>query len=477
MTAPVPHSDRPAVGATAPPPAPGTTARRRRWLLVILLALAAAGGAGWWWLRPSPPEPPLPADVNDAETRAAIDAARQDVLRQRRSVAAWGKLGKVLLAQQFDREADVCLVEANRLDPTDPRWLYGRCLIVLKRDPDNAVAMLRHAATVADAAGDAWPEYRLAVRLLLAEALIERGSLDEAERILQAEAARNPRDPRVALALGRIALARDDDARAAEMLAIAQPSPHAQRNATALLAQLARRRGDKTLADSYERKLAQLPGDMPWPDALLDEIASMSVGPRGWERHVKWLEQHERYAEAAQVCLERIAREPAVDAYVGAAKNFAKLRDYDRAVALLREAVALDANSADAHDWLGLVLFSRAERDAQTTPDAPQIKEWLREAVEHARCAAELRPGHAKTYLVWGVALKLLGRPADAVAPLRLGVACDPGDLELQLGLGQVLLQTGHGTEAEPFLQNARRLAPPHDHRPAEALKQLHGKT
>ncbi len=467
MTAPIPPAERPV--ASSPALAAPARGRRRRWLLLALAVAATASAASWWWLRPASPAPPMPADVADAETRAVIESARREVLRQPRSVEAWGKLAKVLLAQQFDREANVCLGEANRLDPADPRWLYAHCIIVLKRDPDNAVAQLRHAARVADAAAGAWPDYRLAVRLLMAEALLERGQLDEAERIFQAEAMRDARNARVALALGRIALARDDDARAAQMLAIAQSSPHARRQATALLAQIARRRGDKVLADAYERKLAQLSGDAPWPDPLLDETSSMMVGPRGWQRHIKWLEQHQRHAEAAEVCLKRLEQDPrgSLRRRGPELRQAARVRSGIRAVAGCRARRSQQRRCA-LLARAGPVLPCRAR-----LADAPRGAAAQGVAARSGRARpahAEVRPGHAKTYMVWGLALKLLGRPAEAVAPLRQGVACNPGDLELQLGLGQVLLETGHGAEAQAYLENARRLAPPGDARPAQAL-------
>ena len=130
---------------------------RRGWQLGGMLLLLAVGGASWWWLRPEPPTPPTPPNIKDAEVLQVIQEAQQPVRDTPGSAAAWGHLGKILLAQQFDKEADVCFAEAFRLDPTDARWLYGRCVIALKRDPDHAVAMLREALAVADKAP---PDYR-----------------------------------------------------------------------------------------------------------------------------------------------------------------------------------------------------------------------------------------------------------------------------------------------------------------------------
>jgi tetratricopeptide (TPR) repeat protein len=412
----------------------------------------------------------MPADIQDAEVAQVIAAARAPVLAEPGSALTWGQYGKVLLSQQFDREASICFEEAVRLDPSDPQWPYALAVIALKRNPDNGPPLLRR--TVA-AAGERWEEYRFAASLRLAETLLENGDLDEAEHLLRGETERGAMHPRVAMALGLVALARGNTEAAVQHLTAAQSSPFARKFATVQLAVAARRRGDPALADQYEAALAKMPHDPPWPDPLLDAIAPMAVGRRGFERQVKRLEQEGRFDEAAQLYLQRIQMHPSAEDSVAAALNLSRLRRYDEAFPLLREAVRLDPEGAYAHFSLAMVVFARAERDWQTTPNAPQLKDWFREALTHAKRAAELRPGYARAYLFWGLSLKYLGEPAAAVTPLRMGVACEPSDPELQLGLGQALLEAQQPREARTHLENALRLAPAHDPRPAQALERL----
>src|SRR5205807_2902359 len=127
----------------------------------------------------------------------------------------------------------------------------------------------------------------------------------------------------------------------------------------------------------------------------------------------------ERYAEAADVYLEQIDKQPNVQAYIGAGLNLARLREYDRAFPLLREAVRLEPDNAAAQFTLAHALFSRAEREWHTSPGLPQLKEWFREAVEHGRRATQQRPSYARAYLYWGLSLKYLGELGAAVEPLR----------------------------------------------------------
>jgi tetratricopeptide (TPR) repeat protein len=461
-TSPAPDPPRP-----APVAAPARLGYRGA-LLVGVVVLLAGAGAAWWWLRPEPVTPPMPGGIEDPEVRQAVTRARQDVLGSPRSAAAWGHLGKVLLAHTFPREADGCFAQAARLDPANPMWFYARGVIAQREDPEKPLTRLRQAV----AAGGARPEDQSAMSLYLAEVLLERGGLEEAEGLFRKELARAPSNPRAVFGLALIAVARGDSAAATKLLTVAQASPFARKRATAQLAALARARGERQVADNYEKQIAALPDDPPWPDPLIDELGDLRVGWLGRERHATWLEKQGRFAQAAQVYLEQIAKQPNVSAYIGASLNLTRVRDYERAVRLARAAVRLGPDDAAAHFCLAFALSSRAKQQWEKAPASAQAREWFREAVEHTRKAAEQRPGHAQTYLVWGLSLKYLGEPGAAVEPLRQGIACTPGDLQLQLGLGEVLLDLGRLKEAEVHLENARRLAP-NDPRPARALERL----
>ncbi len=132
----------------------------------------------------------------------------------------------------------------------------------------------------------------------------------------------------------------------------------------------------------------------------------------------------------------------------------------------------LDPDNAQPYYALALILYDRAEKEWQRSPGSPQARDWFREVVEQARRATARRTDHARAYLFWGLALKYLGEPAAAVAPLRQGLACRAGDFELQLALGEALLDAGQIQEAETCLENARRLEPK-DSRPDRALQRL----
>src|ERR1700722_14413977 len=192
----------------------------RQWTTGIIVVLLAAAATGvWWWYRSPGVLPPMPADVQDAEVVEALEAARARVMERPHAAAAWGQLGKVLLAHLFDREARFCFAEAARLDPADPRWPYGQAVIALKRNPDHAIPLLEQALAATDAS---WPQYRSVLILQLAEAHLERSDLDAAAKLFNEVQDREPGDRRAALGLGQLEAARGNDRVATSLLTAAR---------------------------------------------------------------------------------------------------------------------------------------------------------------------------------------------------------------------------------------------------------------
>jgi tetratricopeptide (TPR) repeat protein len=406
----------------------------------------------------------MPADVSEAEVREAIERARQEVLAKPQSAAAWGNLGLVLAANAYLQEADVCFTEAARLEPDQGYWPYCRAMILQSSDPARSLALFRQAAD-----GKLAPEYRSAVRLRLAEVLLALGKTDEAEALYHEEWERLPGQPRTALGLGQIALHRGDHKAAVDFLLLARTARFARKAATAHLAQAYRMAEDYRNADDYDRETDATPEDPAWPDPYLDRVVEFQAGRRGREREIARLESSGRFREAAALCLRQIQEEgPTSKACLNAGTFFSLAGDRDRALPLLRQAVSLEPNSVAAHLALATALFKFAD-------DSAGGRELLREARDHAQRTAELHPAHGDAYLIWGAALKRLGKAEEAIAPLRRGLDRHPDDLRLYLTLGEVLLELKRFREAEVELQKARQLDP-NDRRPAAALELLRKK-
>src|SRR5947209_2071851 len=126
-----------------------TPRRSRRWriLLVSLSPCLLVLIAAWWfWHRERVPEPPEVSLTSvDAAVVAAVEVAREKVRDSPRSADAWGLLGMVLVANDFRAPALVCLAEAERFAPQEPRWPYYQGVALYLGDPDAALPKLRRA--------------------------------------------------------------------------------------------------------------------------------------------------------------------------------------------------------------------------------------------------------------------------------------------------------------------------------------------
>jgi tetratricopeptide (TPR) repeat protein len=433
--------------------------------------LLILGTAGWWfWPRVPIGEPPeVPADIRDPAVKQAVEVARQAVLDQPRSADAWGNLGMTLLAYLYHEPADRCFAQAASLDPGNARWLYYRYSIATWIDPPRALELLQRAAEI----GSSEPQEKATLRLQLADHFLEQQRLDDAERMYREELQNLHTQPRAALGLGVLLMARGNPAGAAQYFKMAQGSPHTRHRATTQLAILARQRGDEAAVAALEQKAAAMPPDPDWPNPFLKAVFQKRVGRAVEIQDVAQLEREQRYKEAADVSLARAEQEPDNPRhYVRAGVNLAHAGQYDRAVRVLKQAIPLDRENCVPYFHLAETLHQRAEAEWQRSPDSAEARQWFTEAAEVAEQATKRKPDHADAYLIRGLSLLRIGQAAGAVAALQKGVACRPESFEQQLALGEALLEARQRKEAAIHLENARQLKPGEPHL-LELLKRL----
>ncbi len=478
---PLTPSTRPA--GTALPP----RAQRRGgifWLLLVL-ALFLTGGAAagwWWWRRPAvvTPTPPMPENIGDPELRKAVEEARARVQEKPQSADAWSDLGLLLLGHQCYAEADICFAQASLLDSGNARWPYYRSMTAARLDPDQILPFLREAEQRADSLPEA---HRTVLRLRLAETLLERGDMAEAESLFRAEWQSHPDNERAALGLGEVALARGDDQTAARLLSPLtqhrEGPQYARKKATLQMAILCRRTGDQAAAERYDRILTTMAADVDWKDPFADSVHDYQAGEVTAKQQIVHYEKKGEFREAAKIYLAWLERGRRTSStYMGAGVNFVRARDYEQGLALLREGQRLDPNNSYPLFRIAEALFQRATEEREKTPDSPNARTWLREAVEYARQATERKQDYSAAYLMQGQALLLLGEPTAAVEPLWWAAKCRPEKFNQQYYLGLALLESAcwyrphHYREAAIHLQNAREIEPM-DPRPTQALERL----
>lgn len=429
---------------------------RRRGLLIVLGLALAVGVYRWYAAGPPPPDPPpVPETVPDPEVRAALTAAREEVLKDPRSGQAWGMLGKVFRAHGLDPESNACFGVAARFDPTNPRWPYLIGLHALKFDPDNALPPLRTAHQLATT-----PEHRSAIRLRLAEALQEFGQFDEASGLFAEELKANPDDPRAHFGLGGIAAARGDLGGAIPHLERAAGSPFARRKAAVLLAAAYRQRGDPDRASRTGAEAARGPADYPWPDPFVSEYGATEAGLTAKWRRVEELRAAGRVSEAVAV-LDEIARTaPDSRCFLLLGTLLGELGDHAAAEAALRSAVVLNPDHAVAHYQLGSALYNQASARWNRGDRGEAMEKQFDAAVREFRRATELNPGLELAHLATASALQFRRRLPEAEAAAREAVLIAPQLSAAHRTLGEVLLEEGRPADAIPHLEEAVRLGP-----------------
>jgi len=381
--------------------------RRWRWLAVVLsVVVVAIGLAVWRRPRTLPPEPPSPELAEaDPEVAEAIAAARDKVRQRPNDGAAWGRLGMVFRAHDFADEADRCFREAERLDPADARWPYLQGLTRVQTDPDAGIPCLQRAV-------ERCRDVPLAPRLRLAETLLSRGRLDEAELHLEQARKAEPWDPRVQLDLGRLAVLRGRWRDALEHLDSCAGDVHARQLAHGLLAEvwIHLRQPDK--AREEQRQAAQAPEDEMWPDPFVHDVLRLQRGLSVRLRQTRGLLARRQYPQAVESIEDTLRLYPrSTEARLLLAEIWMRQGDKQRAEQACLEAVRIDPESAEA--WFRLGCFQALDRP--------------RAAAESFRKTIHLKPDHADAHFNLGHRLKELGDTAGAADEFRAALRARPG--------------------------------------------------
>ncbi|HTU89201.1 MAG TPA: tetratricopeptide repeat protein [Gemmataceae bacterium] len=414
----------------------------KRYAVVALILLVGGSAAALtWklWPRTSPPQPPAldPSGIDPMVWRA-IETARKDVDRAPESVRAWGRLGMVLLAHQFRAKSVVCLARAEQLDPHDARWPYYQAMAVRRSDPESAIAHLRRAL----AAGSE----QQGPRLLVAELLLQRGRLDEAETLFRAILLRQPDNSRAHLGLAQTAFERDDLTVCLEHLRQAEDDPHTRKAAHVFLAEVQQRRGDRAAAEKSLHDGQELPDDAPWPDPLYEPVQEMVVGYLQVITRAAHL-LHQNQPEQAIPLLQRAAEDYPESSWACMLLGRAWIRagNFAAAKEALHESVRRSPDSVEGHFYLGVVLSEQKDFAA---------------AIPYFRKAAQLKPDYALAWYNLGFCCKQQGDRAGAREAFQKAIDCKPQFAPARINLGELLAEEGQLDAAEEQLRQGVQMSP-----------------
>ncbi len=387
-----------------------------------LLLVATCGACGGSTRETS--EPPAVPSAAEPPVVERIAAATQAVRDDPASATAWGRLGEVYDANDFEEQALSCYARAEEKDRGEWRWPYLAGLLLRNRDPVGALdAFFRAEKLNADYAA---LQFHLGSGHYLAE------SFEEAERHYRRALALDRASVNARLGLARVAVARGEPAAA---LAWLEPAAEVAGDSGAVhvhLAQVYRELGRHADAEREElltarsAQPARLDGMASLADPLRDEIEGREgvSSARQLERSQRYLAQG-RTAQAAEAIERALAANPSsVPALVAATRLFIRQGDYEKARMQIERALALDLGSAEAH-------VERGTLHALAGEIGPAILE-LERALE-----IDPKPYWVKSHLA-GLLFQT-GRLAEALELLRDALADQPGDADLEHKLATVL--------------------------------------
>jgi tetratricopeptide (TPR) repeat protein len=403
-------------------------------------AALLTGIGGYLCYRPAVLEPPaVVLQEVDPAVAAVVEEASRAVHRSPRSAATWGRLGMVLLAHDFLCEANVCLSQAERLDPQEPRWPYYQGIALFLGDPDAAIPKLQRAADLCADTPDT-------PRLQLAEVLLGQGRYAEAADQFRHILQRDFGNPRAHLGLARVSYERDDLPHSLAHLRHCADNPFTRKAAAALLAEVEQRMGEKKAVAQHLHQAANLPDDPAWPDPFVEEIEQLKRGKQGCIARMESLLAHNRVPEALQLIREWVQDHPDSDwAWLWLGRLLVQQEQFVAAERALREAARQGPEAVETQFYLGVALYCQGKS---------------REAALFFRRATQLKPDYALAHYNLGHCLIQQGDRTAALGAFRMAVRYKVNFADAHTNLGDLLIQNGQYDEGLVHARHAIALNP-----------------
>ena len=392
--------------------------------------------------------------------RKSLQNMREWVLKAPTSADAWGTLGMVFFANDYYRQSTICFAEAEKLDPTDPRWPYFQALPFAQEDKyELALPFLNRAIQRFNEQEDK----TLAPRLWLSHALMSLGRNEEAETFLRQAKVLIGDDARLDFDLALLAISRQDLQGARALLLSGLDSPHVQKRARIQLAAICRHLGEVVKADEYEQQAARLPDDVEPPDPYPMESYPWGVNLKARRHYVNMLMAMGRFSEAVPFLKQTIEDFPDEEAphrilgtiLTDAGDLKGAEASFRRAIAIAPEKAQLRYELACAFYWFGEQI---GKKDIKDRSNAEAL---FRQACQLAREAIERKPNYGEAHMRLGLSLKELGQRTDAMSELEQATRCNPESPEIQYRFGDMLAEEGRIPEASTHYERALALAPP----------------
>lgn len=413
----------------------------------------------------------------EPQVRRALREAREAVLAEPESAAAWGRLGMVCDVHEIDAAALAGYARAAELDAEDPRWPYfaGRLLAIRGTDPRAAAEYLRRALELR-------PGYAPG-QVRLGDVLARQGALDEAAEAYRRAVELDPSLAKAHEGLGQVFLQQGRAGEAVGPLERARELTPGDGSIYAALAQAYLRSGDRDRARAAAERVRELPRIDTYPDPWLAEVAALGVSSSLALERGQGLLAVGRPAEAAVELNKVVAARPDDPlAHLALAAAYRQTGEAAAAVAEYERALALDGDQPRARFELGVLLAAvgrlddalvqlrravgEVEGEEMTAVAHESLGRTLLrrgdvvEALAELEKAAALATLTAEGYNDWGSALAQQRRFDAAVEKFRRALEIDPRDGRAWVNLGLAHEGLGRPREALEYYRKAMEIQP-----------------
>ena len=378
----------------------------------------------------------------DRVVAALIDKTVAEVRASPRSGATWGKLGMVLQNYDFKAEARYSFSQAERFDPSQPRWPYFQGAMLAALDSQQAIAQLQRAVELCGDQADV-------PRLRLAQLLAEQGGLNEAERQFKALLRTRPDHALALLGLARVSHGRGQSEESTAYLRRCLTDRHTARSAYTLLAAIQQRLGNVAAAQTANRIAATLPPDETWPDSYALEASRYYVGRQALRDQAEQLLKEGR-REEAQPLISRLVNEypDTAEGWLLLGRLGVEQKECVAAERALRRGLVIDPTAVNGYTQLGVALL---------------CQERYAEAAAVLGTAVQYKPDFGEAHFNLGYALARQGQGGAAIQSFREAIRCNPGFVDAYITLADLLNQAGQKEEAVACLRRAQDLNPSDD--------------
>ncbi len=414
-------------------------------VLLVLTVLAVGANVAWWLNRPTLEPMPAITEQMEPEVRGLIEDAMANVEKDSYSAAAWGDFGAVCYAHAFEKQSQICFRNAERLDPSDFRWPYLLAWSLNFADRDQMLAAYRRAA---QRCGE-----KPHVQLRLAEILLERGELEEAEVQIEAVLSYSPSSSRALFDKARLLLGKGKLGEAKSLVersvmnAEDKRAP-CMRGPYTLLAQICRRTHDASGEAQSIADLKQIPYGFEftsWEDPEVGAVLSLSQG------------RARRLSTA-----EELARKGNLAGATGILYDMAKGNDGSTAAELLAKTLNREGKSPEAEALLRKQLLGspQDERLYFQLGTACSQQGKYPEAEAAYRRVVELKPDYSSAWHNLGLVLLIQGKTGEGHKAIAAAVRLNPSEVASRIKFAELLLAEGKREEAGEQLKAALKVEP-----------------